>query len=49
MSENIQNQDKAVEKIHKEEGLDDNENNYNINKTLSDSDLSEEEGEKEEG
>ena len=30
-------QDKTVEKIHKEEGLDENDNNYNVSDTLSDS------------
>ncbi len=30
-------QDKIVEKIHKEEGLDENDNNYNVNDALSDS------------
>ncbi len=28
MSEDIRNQDKAIEKIHREENLDDNENYY---------------------
>jgi hypothetical protein len=45
MSEDIQNQDKAIEKIHREENLDDNENNYEMDRSLSDSDLSEEEEE----
>ncbi len=45
MSEDIQNQDKAIEKIHREENLDDNENYYNMDRSLSDSDLSEEEEE----
>jgi hypothetical protein len=43
MSEDVQNQDKAVEKIHREENLDDDENDYDVEETLSDSDLSEEE------
>jgi hypothetical protein len=30
-------QDKIVEKIHKEEGLDENDNNYNVSEALSDS------------
>jgi hypothetical protein len=30
-------QDKIVEKIHKEEGLDEEDNNYNVNDSLSDS------------
>ena len=30
-------QDKIVEKIHKEEGLDENDNNYNVSDALSDS------------
>ena len=45
MSEDIQNQDKAIEKIHREENLDDNENDYDVEETLSDSDLTEEEEE----
>ena len=45
MSEDVQNQDKAVEKIHREENLDDDENDYDVEETLSDSDLSEEEEE----
>jgi hypothetical protein len=45
MSEDVQNQDKAVEKIHREENLDDDENDYDVEETLSDSDLSEEEKE----
>jgi hypothetical protein len=44
MSNNIHNQDKKIEKIHKEENLHD-ENNYDMEETLSDSDLSEEEEE----
>jgi hypothetical protein len=28
MSEDVQNQDKAIEKIHREENLDDGENDY---------------------
>ncbi len=43
MSEDVQNQDNAVEKIHREENLDDDENDYDVEETLSDSDLSEEE------
>ncbi len=42
----FQNQDKSITKIHKEENLDDNENDYNVDKTLSDNDLSEEEEER---
>ena len=45
MSDNPQSQNKSVEKIHKEENLDDG-NDYNMEETLSDSDLSEEEEEK---
>ncbi len=45
MSEDIQNQDKSIEKIHREENLDDNENHYDMDRSLSDSDLSEEEEE----
>ena len=45
MSDNSQSQDKSVEKIPKEENLDDG-NDYNMEETLSDSDLSEEEEEK---
>ena len=45
MSEDIQNQDKAIEKTHREENLDDNENHYDMDRSLSDSDLSEEEEE----
>lgn len=30
-------QDKIVEKIHKEERLDEEDNNYNVNDSLSDS------------
>ncbi len=37
MNANSQNQDESVEKIHREEGLDDNENDYNLSETLSDS------------
>ena len=39
MSENeeIYDQDKIVEKIHKEEGLDEEDNNYNVSDSLSDS------------
>jgi len=33
----VYEQDKIVEKIHKEEGLDENDNNYNVNEALSDS------------
>jgi hypothetical protein len=44
MSDNSQSQDKSVEKIHREENLDDG-NDYNMEETLSDSDLSEEEEE----
>jgi hypothetical protein len=43
MSEDIQNQDKAIEKIHRKENLDDNGNYYNMDRSLSDSDISEEE------
>jgi hypothetical protein len=43
MGEDVQSQDKAVEKIHREENLDDDENDYDVEETLSDSDLSEEE------
>ena len=46
MNKNAQNQDESVEKIPREEGLDDNENDYNVNKTLSDSNLSDDEEEK---
>lgn len=46
MSEDVQNQDKAIEKIHREENLDDVENDYDVEETLSDSDLSEEEEER---
>ncbi|HEY6537053.1 MAG TPA: hypothetical protein VIY08_14860 [Candidatus Nitrosocosmicus sp.] len=46
MNKDTQNQDKAIEKIHREEGLDDNENDYNVNKTLSDSNLRDAEEEK---
>jgi len=45
MSDYPQSQNKSVEKIHKEENLDDG-NDYNMEETLSDSDLSEEEEEK---
>ncbi len=45
MSNNSQSQDSSVEKIHKEEKLDDG-NDYDMEETLSDSDLSEEEEEK---
>jgi hypothetical protein len=45
MSEDVQNQDKAVEKIHREENLDDDENDYDVEETLSDSYLSEDEEE----
>ncbi len=45
MSEDIQNQDKAIEKIHREENLGDNDNYYDMDRSLSDSDLSEEEEE----
>ena len=45
MSENVQNQDKAIEKIHKEENLHDNENDYDIDKKLSDSEYSEDQEE----
>jgi hypothetical protein len=45
MSEDVQNQDKTVEKIHREEHLDDDENDYDVEETLGDSDLSEEEEE----
>ena len=47
MSEDIHNQDKAIEKIHREENLDDNENHNNMDRTLSNSDLREEEEEEE--
>ena len=30
-------QSRIVEKIHKEEGLDENDNNYNVSEALSDS------------
>jgi len=30
MSEDVQNQDKAIEKIHREENLDDGENDYTM-------------------
>ena len=43
MSDDVQNQDKAIEKIHREENLDDGENDYDVEETLSDSYLSEEE------
>ena len=46
MNKTARSQDDSVEKIHREEGLDDNENDYNLNKTLSDSNLSEAEEEK---
>lgn len=42
MSNDAQNQDRSVEKIHNEENLTD-ENDYNMEETLSDSDLSEQE------
>jgi hypothetical protein len=45
MSEEINNQDKAVEKIHREENLDDNDSYYNMDETLSDNDLPENEAE----
>jgi hypothetical protein len=35
--EDIFKQDKAVEKIHREEGLDEKDNSYNMSETLSDS------------
>ena len=35
--EEIYDQDKIVEKIHKEEGLDEEDNNYNVSDALSDS------------
>lgn len=35
--EEIYDQDKIVEKIHKEEGLDEEDNNYNVSDSLSDS------------
>ena len=44
MSNDSQNQDRSVEKIHNEENLND-ENDYNMEETLSDSDLSEQEEE----
>ncbi len=44
-AEDIPNQDKAIEKIHREENLDDSDNNYDMDRSLSDSDLSEEEEE----
>ena len=44
MSETLKSQDKAVEKIHKEDNLNDG-NDYDMQETLSDSDLSEEEEE----
>ena len=44
MSETPESQDKAVEKIHKEDNLNDG-NDYDMQETLSDSDLSEEEEE----
>ena len=40
MSDDVQNQDKAIEKIHREENLDDDENDYDVEETLSDSYLS---------
>ena len=43
MSDDVQNQDKAIEKIHREENLDDGENDSDVEETLSDSYLSEEE------
>lgn len=33
----VYTQDKIVEKIHKEEGLDEKDNNYNVSEALSDS------------
>ncbi len=45
MSADIPNQDKAIEKIHREENLDDSDNNYDMDRSLSDSDLSKEEEE----
>ena len=45
MSDDVQNQDKAIEKIHREENLDDGENDYDVEDTWSDSYLSEEEEE----
>lgn len=45
MSEVVQNRDKAIEKIPGEENLDNNENDYDVEETLSDSDQSEEEEE----
>ncbi|CAN5633014.1 hypothetical protein BH18THE1_BH18THE1_22090 [soil metagenome] len=44
-AEDIPNQDKAIEKIHREENLDDSDNNYDMDRSLSDSDLSKEEEE----
>jgi hypothetical protein len=35
--EEVYNQDKIVEKIHKEEGLDEEDNSYNVSDSLSDS------------
>ncbi len=43
MSADIPNQDKAIEKIHREENLDDSDNYYDMDRSLSDSDLSEKE------
>jgi hypothetical protein len=36
-SENEDVQDKIVERIHKEEGLDEEDNNYNVSESQSDS------------
>jgi hypothetical protein len=35
--EDIYSQDKKVEKIHREEGLDEEDNNYNVSDSQSDS------------
>ncbi len=35
--ENIYSQDKKIEKIHREEGLDEEDNNYNVSDSQSDS------------
>jgi hypothetical protein len=43
MGEDAQNQYKAMEKITRDENLNDGENDYDVEETLSDSDQSEEE------
>ena len=35
--ENIYSEDKKIEKIHREEGLDEEDNNYNVSDSKSDS------------